>query len=283
MESPSLFRSDERHFSPQLSVANSLEKIIRNGGSGSGPESAACFYSLAHPTAPVRPVRMINGDFISKFGINRRSRRFTADSTVEANIDFQSEDFSMNLQSPSTTYTRHDSFNKGSGRKGGGVSGYRAPSRCAEYSLLAVEGNLLCTVQRGTGSITLWYISHMTPSTGQGEGRDKVELERLQDVTNISLATSTTVANSSVLEGRHFILRDQRETTTSPSSFLSLSASVSGNNRLSQISGHRCVLLRAPFRFFYFLQFSKCLYLDKNLNVFVKLKVLITITIHVVS
>jgi hypothetical protein len=109
-------------------------------------------------------------------------------------------------------------------------------SGSSEHSLLASEGHLLCTLQRGTSSIVLWSVGLVACSPQQEGHIHPCAVDHSRDKNNISIsqATSVTIANSSVLEERQLA---QREIASSPSSFLSISAT--NNSRHSQGSAHR--------------------------------------------
>ena len=191
------------------------------------------FFSLAHPTAPVRPVRLHDNNGYGghhsnhaeeskKNGFSRNpmdSKSFTSDHTG----DHVSSDFISN-----TAYDK-----KHSGKR-----------KCSEQSLLAVEGNLLCTLKRDTSCIVLWHISHSTHGSHDEGGLIHPctvdDGEHILNSSTLSQATSTTIANTSVLEGRYL---PQRDLGNSSPSFLSLS----GNNTRSSIgSSHRYLSIHSP-------------------------------------
>lgn len=79
----------------------------------------------------------------------------------------------------------------------------------SNHSLLAVEGNLLCTLQQDTSFILLWVVDKLFPDSGRGGGDDPIHPCVVDDrdshtsINNISATTGTTQMNSSVLENRH--------------------------------------------------------------------------------
>ena len=181
------------------------------------------FFSLAHPTAPVRPVRLhdsssyvnhdIDGDGNSGFGRNISGLH---SSTNVNTVDHDKSGFMSS-----------SGFNKKcTGRR-----------NFSEQSLLAVEGNLLCTLKRDTSCVVLWHISHSALSSHDERGLIHPctvdDGEHILNSSTVSQATSTTIANTSVLEGRYL---PQRDLANSSPSFLSLSVN---NTRSSIGSSHR--------------------------------------------
>ena len=271
IESPPFRGGTDQLLSPQYSVADSLEKYIHTSV-GLGPSS--CFFSLAHPTAPVRPVRLIVNDAtnstsrVSK-GQSRgenQSVRYgqkaeLAGEEIKAGPDFMGlgADYKSPFPLPSSHCTdnrkisykddnidRRDIEHQPNDRNLNDLDDDRFYlHESAEHSILAAEGNLLCTLQRGTTSIVLWRVGQIVVSAGSEQEHEQCveSSEHSQNLTNISLATSTTVANSSVLDGRRFVFRDSdrdrdrdRDLNSSPSSFLNHSAS--GMSRQASISLH---------------------------------------------
>ena len=181
------------------------------------------FFSLAHPTAPVRPVRLHDdsgyGTHHCKENVIRgfsRNPTGPKSATTDHTVDHDKSDFMSNT-----------AFNqKRTGRR-----------NVSELSLLAVEGNLLCTLKRDTNCIILWHISHSTHGSHDEGGLIHPctvdDGEHIMNTSTISQATSTTIANTSVLEGRYL---PQRDLANCSPSFLSLSAN---NTRSSIGSSHR--------------------------------------------
>lgn len=184
------------------------------------------FFSLAHPTAPVRPVSLHGSNgYGSQHGNHAEERRKCG--------------FSRNPMDPKSFTIDHtvDHDNSGIMSSTAYDKKHNARRAFSEQSLLAVEGNLLCTLKRGTSCIVLWHISHSTHGSHDEGGLIHPctvdDGEHIMNSSTISQATSTTIANTSVLEGRYL---PQRDLGNSSPSFLSLS----GNNTRSSVgSSHR--------------------------------------------
>ena len=223
-------------FSPQLSVADSLEQYIESAA-GSGP--SPFLFSLAHPTAPVRPIKTVLG--VGMHGYQNLESAVEGVTSVfqDATTNMYSSLPFCNINNPdrhcnAAAFSLHPppldvfSFPGESSRKS------------SEQILLAVEGNLVCTIQRDTKNIVLWHIEQNINISDQNEGllfthESDDNRHQLLNSSGTSQATSTTIANTSVLEGRHLTQREAA--TSSPLSFLSLTATT--NTRLSQGSQHR--------------------------------------------
>ena len=243
MESPAYHKGNEHLLSPQYSVVDSLEKYMHTY-TGSGPSS--CFFSLAHPTAPVRPVRLIinqASNSTSRIIIgqsetqSQRCQNKMSSNCEEIKIDSdfvdKCDDYSpRTCSNKNDTTDCRDTENHSGDWNNNNLDGgrYFLPDS-SEHSLIAAEGNLLCTLQCGTSCIVLWRVGQVAVAAEEQEEQEEEEegidsSEYSQSLNNISMATSTTVANSSVIGSRRYNFRDrERDLTASPSSFLHLSAS----------------------------------------------------------
>lgn len=203
------------------------------------------FFSLAHPTAPIRPVNLINHRSFAASDDGHRGEQVSSLPASEGVLMTNSLDVSDGIEmscDSSPFFANEDSrksFGRGSDKHFPHESDSSpSPSGSSEHTLLAAEGNLLCTLQRGTSSIVLWSVGHVACSPQQEGHIHPCAVDHSRDKNNISIsisqATSVTIANSSVLEERQLA---QREVASSPSSFLSISAT--NNSRHSQGSGHR--------------------------------------------
>ena len=253
MESPANHKGNEHLLSPQYSVVDSLEKYM-HAYTGSGPSS--CFFSLAHPTAPVRPVRLIlnqASNSTSRIIIgqsetqSQRCQNKMSSNCEEIKIDSdyggQRHDYSLRNRSDKneTTDCRDTENHSGNWNKNNFDGGRYFLPDSSEHSLIAAEGNLLCTLQRGTSCIVLWRVGQIAVAAEEEDEEKEEEdidsSEYSHSLNNISMATSTTVANSSVIGSRCYNFRDrERDLTASPSSFLHLSAS--GTSRQVSSSIH---------------------------------------------
>ena len=223
-------------FSPQPSVADSLEHYIESAV-GFGP--SPFLFSLAHPTAPVRPIKTVldvslHGYQHVEYAVERQATDSQdARATVNSSLPF-CHISNPNRRSNTAAFSLHPPPLD--------VSSFPAEhsQNSSEQILLAVEGNLVCTIQRDTKNIVLWYIEQNSNNSDQNEAllftreSDDNGLQLLNS-SGTSQATSTTIANTSVLEGRHLTQREAA--SSSPLSFLSLTATT--NTRLSQGSQHR--------------------------------------------
>ena len=302
MQSPSFSWGGEKRniLSPGQSVAESLEKYIHTAV-GSSP--SPCFFSLAHPTAPVRPMKILFNGVSDCLTDNSRHHYHASDSqdekdeNADGNSYYGQDKFSTDLNSTphavgkDNRENRNNRDNNNNGVSQNGSDRKNNKSRynintnmdpnyddqqtnygdketnysqnqilgdTAEHILLAVEGNIMCTLQRRTSCIVLWHVGQVTSNSLQ-DGDDEslyshnnhnnrnnhnTNINNMTNMTNntnisnlstASQATSTTIANTSVLESRLNNLNNpQRD---SPSSFLSMSAS--GVSRHSQSTGSR--------------------------------------------
>ena len=219
MESPYFDkRSSDSVLSPAFSYTHSPTQFLE-----SSVESPN-FFSLAHPTAPVRPVRLHDeSDYVDHDIEENGSSGFGRSLTGP-----QSSTNVNTIDHDKSSFMSDSAFNKKcTGRR-----------NFSEHSLLAVEGNLLCTLKRDTSCVVLWHISHSTLSSHDERGLIHPctvdDGEHILNSSTVSQATSTTIANTSVLEGRYLA---QRDLANSSPSFLSLSVN---NTRSSIGSSHRC-------------------------------------------
>ena len=250
MESPAYHEDNHHLLSPQYSVVDSLEKYM-HANIGSGPSS--CFFSIAHPTAPVRPVRLVLNQASNSTSRIIIGQNETQSQGCEKKMMSNSE--ATKIQSDfigqRTDYSSRKRSNKSDTDDCKGAENYSSNwnkndlddgrnflSELSEHSLIASEGNLLCTLQCGTSCIVLWRVGQVADAAeeeGEEEGINYSDYS--QSMNNISMATSTTVANSSVLDSRRYNFRDrERDLAASPSSFLNLSAS--GTSRQVSTSLH---------------------------------------------
>jgi hypothetical protein len=225
-----------------MSVADSLRRCI---DSAVDTAPSPSFFSLAHPTAPIRPVNLIiHGSLVASDDGHRgehiSSQRASNGVLMTHSLD-ASDGIEMSCDSL-PNFSNQDSrksFGRGSGKRFSHAGDNSpTPSSSSEHALLAAEGNLICTLQRRTSSIVLWSVGHVACSPQQEGHIHPCAVDHSRDKNNISIsisqATSVTIANSSVLEERQLA---QREIASSPSSFLSISAT--NNSRHSQGSIHR--------------------------------------------
>jgi hypothetical protein len=222
-----------------MSVADSLRRCI---DSAVDTAPSPSFFSLAHPTAPIRPVNLIIYGSIGASDDGHRGEDVSSLPASNGVLMTNSVDASdgIEMSCDSLPYLTNDDGRKRFGRcnsKRFSHAGDSSPtsSSSSEHTLLAAEGNLICTLQRGTSSIVLWSVGHVACSPQQEGHIHPCAVDHSRDKNNISISISqATIANSSVLEERQLA---QREIASSPSSFLSISAT--NNSRNSQGSAHR--------------------------------------------
>lgn len=224
-----------------MSVADSLRRCI---DSAVDTAPSPSFFSLAHPTAPIRPVNLIIHGSLGASDDGHRehdSSMPASDGVLMTNSLDVSDGIEMSCDS--LPHFKNEDSRKSFGRVNGKRFSHAGdssttPSSSCEHTLLASEGNLICTLQRGTSSIVLWSVGHVACSPQQEGHIHPCAVDHSRDKNNISIsisqATSVTIANSSVLEERQLA---QREIASSPSSFLNISAT--NNSRHSQGSAHR--------------------------------------------
>lgn len=199
------------------------------------------FFSLAHPTAPIRPVNFIIDGRHSASNGSHMAGHVSGLQVPDGMLMTNSYDVSdgIEMSCDSLPYFANDVGAKSLGRSNGKRFSHAGDSNAkfsssSEHTLLAAEGDLLCTLQRGTSKIVLWRVGHVACSPQQEGHIHPCAVDHSRDRNSISQATSVTIANSSVLEERQLA---QREVASSPSSFLSISAV--NNSRHSQGSAHR--------------------------------------------
>jgi hypothetical protein len=171
--------------------------------------------SLSYPTAPVRPVKLEfkiydedeNEENYLEKEMERGESKELLRSFITSPIHQSTNDFNNN-----NTFIGSDNSRSEKSQTKGRQIRHENPhieKYSSDHSLLAVEGNLICTLQPGTSCIVLWVVDKLFPDSGRGGEDDPIhpcvvdDRDSIMSINDFSATTGTTQMNSSVLENRH--------------------------------------------------------------------------------